>query len=195
MKTTLPLTLTLAVVLSACNQTQYTPDKEALLNNPLYAEQYAEQLVDRMTNLEIYQDPSLEDASVRSIVDETKEKWLKVAAQSRKDQREGIKGTLIPMKEYVEGEVLYKDNILHLAPHFISAPGPSLHVFLSKAIDPRDVLFPDETAIDLGEITSPYGAQSVAVPEVDTPEEYRTVVLWDTDINRLYGFAQINPLY
>tara|TARA_Y100000310_G_C20496620_1_gene721862 strand:+ start:395 stop:979 length:585 start_codon:yes stop_codon:yes gene_type:complete len=192
---TLPLTLALALTLTGCSHAVFTPDQDALLNNPLYLEQFSEQMVDRMTNLEILQDPLLEDEAKAAIVDATKVKWLKAAKESRKQQRNGIKGTIIPMKEYVEGEVLYYNNQLHLAPHFVTAPGPNLHVFLSMTIDPRDVQFPDETALDLGQIIVPYGAQSFAVPTVDEPKRYRSVVIWDSSLDRLYGFAQVNPLY
>lgn len=191
----IPLTLSLAIALVGCSQTQYTPDQSALLNNPLYAEQYSEQMVDRMVNLEIFNDPILEDRAIKNYADDTKEQWLKVAKTARALQREGLKGTLIPMQEYVEGEVLYHNDTVHFAPHFIVAPGPSLHVFLTKVIDPRDDVFPDETAIDLGFMAVPYAAQSFAVPPVETPEEYRALVLYDVKLKRLYGFAQINPLY
>ncbi len=181
--------------LSACSQTQYVPDREALLNNPLYLEMYAESMVDAMVNLEIYEDPILEEDGKKNYVDDVKEEWLAKAKEARSLQRQGSKGTMIPMKEYVEGEVLYLNNQLHLSPYFVSTPGPSLHVFLSKAVDPRDVLFPDETAIDLGPLTVPMAAQTFAVPATEKPAEYTSVTLWDTELNRLYGFAQITPLY
>ena len=190
-----PLLIIAALTLSACNNTQFTPDQEALLRNPLYTEGYSESMVDTMVNLEIYNDPILEDETVKEYVDSTKETWLKVAKASRAKQREGAKGTFIPMKEYTEGEVLYVDNLVHLSPFFTSTPGPSLHIFLTKAVDPRDVLFPDESALDLGALTVVQGAQSFAVPDVENPAEYLSVVLWDTKLDRLYSFAQITPLY
>lgn len=189
------LALALSLTLVGCQAAQYSPDRDALLSNPLYAETHAENMVDVMVNLEIYNDPILEDEEVQTIVDNTKETWLKVTKAARAAQAEGIKGTLIPMKEYVEGEVLYYKNALHFSTYFSSSPGPSLHVFLSKAVDPRDVLFPDESALDLGEMTAPYGAQSYPVPEVEDTQAYRSVVLWDTELNRLYGFAQISKSF
>lgn len=184
-----------AVSLTACSQTQYAPDQEALLQNPLYLEMYAENMVDTMVNLEIYEDPILEEEGKKAYVDNVKEQWLAKAKEARALQRQGSKGTMVPMKEYVEGEVLYVNGQLHLSPYFFTTPGPSLHVFLSKAVDPRDVLFPDETAIDLGQLTVPMAAQTFAVPATDKPAEYLSVTLWDTELNRLYGFAQIAPLY
>jgi len=68
-----------------------------------------------------------------------------------------------------------------------------LHVYLTNAVDPRDVAFPDPSAKDIGLIASPYGAQSYALAL--TPDElkkYRTVVLLDRELNRIYGFAQLS---
>ncbi len=188
---TLALIPTIALTLTGCATTQYTPDQEALLSNPLYAEIHAENMVDTLVELEIYADPVLEDEAIKRFADKTKEQWLKVAKAARAAQNEGQKGIFIPMKEYVEGEVLYTNNNLHFSTFFSSMPGPSLHVFLSKSVDPREGEFPDASALDLGEMTAPYGAQTFAVPEVENPLEYRTVTLWDTELNRLYGFAQI----
>lgn len=195
MRTRIISLLGLTVLLSACTKTTYVPDQEALLQNPLYAEQYSEELVDAMVNLEIYEDPIVKDAEKKKIIDNTKEKWLKVAKKARTDQREGSKGGLIPIDGYVDGEVLYRHDKLHFPAYFASTPGPSIHVYLSTVVDPRDVAFPDESALDLGEIYSPYGAQTYAVPTVEDPRDYRTVALWDTKLEKLYGFAQINPLY
>lgn len=186
-----PLTLALALALTGCATTQYTPDREALLSNPLYAEIHAENMVDTLVELEIFSDPILEDEAKSRLVDSVKEKWLDVAKAARAAQNEGQKGTLLSMKEYTEGEVLYHGDTVYFSTYFNTVPGPSLHVFLSKAVDPRDVEFPDASALDLGEMTVPYGAQSFPVPEVENPLEYRTVVLFDTELDRLYGFAQI----
>lgn len=191
MKKLLPALL----LLTACGQPDYHPDFEAKLQNPLFAEQYAEAMVDAMVNLEIYQDPILEDEGKKKVADKAKEFWLEKAKKARAEQREGSKGGLLPMKAYVEGEVLYRNNTLYFPAYFLSTPHPSVHVFLSKVIDPRDAEFPDPTALDLGLIQSAFGPQAYAVPEVENPREYRTVVLWDTKLERLLGFAQIDPLY
>jgi len=184
------------LLLVGCQKSVYQADREALLQNPLYLEMYAEQFVDTMVNLSIYQDPITQDEAKMKIVDKTKEYWLQKSAEARKMQREGSKGAFIPMSEYTEGETLFINNMIHMSPGFFVNPGPNLHVFLTQAVDPRDVEFPDVTAIDAGEILVPYGAQSFAIDEeIEEPRLYRTVVLWDTDLERLYGFAQINPLY
>ena len=184
------------ILLSGCQaKTVYEPDLDSMLQNPLFAERYSEALVDALVNLEIYQDPLLEVEDNAKTVDTAKEKWLKVAKQSRKDQRKGSKGGFVAMRSFVTGEVLYVPNTLHFAPEFITDPGIDLHVYFTTVIDPRDVDFPDETAFDLGPLKSAYGVQSYAVPEVEDPKLYRTAVIWDNAIGRLHGFAQLNPIF
>lgn len=188
------------LLLVACNSNNdlQAQSRDTLLKNPLYLELYSEQLVDTMVNLEVYGDPLIEDEAKKKIADTTKEYWLAESKKARKAQRQSSKGELITMKEYVTGEVMFtKDgSAVHFGPTFTSTPGPSVHAFISSTIDPRDVEFPDPTAIDLGEILIPYGAQSF-YPEqrIVDAMKYRTIVIWDTKLERLYGFAQISPLY
>ena len=192
------LTLLFALLpLSACTSSTvtYEPDLDSLLSNPLYAERYAENIVDTMVNFEIYQDPILEDDAKAKIIDQTKEKWLKVAKKARKAQRSGAKGGFVPLKKHAEGEVMYADNKLHIAPEFFAVPGPSIHVYITTAVDPRDVDFPDESGFDLGELKTMYGAQTYSVPEVENPRLYRTAVLYDTELEVLWGFAQMTPIF
>jgi len=179
------------LLLGACSESGKSLTLETRLQNPLFAERYAETMVDLMVELEIQSDPLLEDESKKKIVDDTRRKWLKIGRDARKKQREGTAGHFIGTKEYTQGEALYVDNTLYLSTLFEAAPGPSLHLFLTAVVDPRDVEFPDETGIDLGRLESPYGAQQYNVPPVENPLLYRTVVLWDTKLERMYGFAQL----
>lgn len=166
-----------------------------LLENPLFAERYAESMVDTMVNLEIYNDPLIEDEKKKDIADKAKKKWLEVAQKSRKEQRKGSIGHFNSVKEYAAGEVLYLNDTIFLAPDFDSSVGPSMHFFLTTVVDPRDVEFPDETAIDIGEVQSNLGTARYNVPKVENPKDFRTLVLWDTKLERIYGFAQLDPLY
>jgi hypothetical protein len=152
-------------------------------------------MVDTMVELEIYEDPIIKDEAKMKIIDKTKESWLKVAQKARVDQRKGSKGSFTPITEFTAGEVLYSGNSLFLAPDFASAPGPSLHFYLSTVVDPRDVEFPDESAIDLGLMRSNLGTGRYEVVGIEEPIKYRSLVLFDTELERLYGFAQISPLY
>ena len=185
------------LALTACQNTDESQEHtlDYLLENPLYAERYAESMVDTMVNLEIYNDPTIEDETKREIAEKAKITWLEIAQEARKEQRKGSIGQFIPAQEYAAGEVLYLNDTIFLAPDFDSSVGPSMHFFLTTAVDPRDVEFPDETAIDVGEIRSNLGTGRYDVPEVEDPKAYRTLVLWDTKLERIYGFAQLNPLY
>jgi hypothetical protein len=185
------------LALTACQNanTSNEPELSYLLENPLFAERYSESMVDTMVELEIYEDPIIKDEAKMKIIDKTKESWLKVAQKARVDQRKGSKGSFTPITEFTAGEVLYSGNSLFLAPDFASAPGPSLHFYLSTVVDPRDVEFPDESAIDLGLMRSNLGTGRYEVIAIEEPIKYRSLVLFDTELERLYGFAQISPLY
>ncbi|MBT5236971.1 hypothetical protein HOL63_01210 [Candidatus Peregrinibacteria bacterium] len=185
------------LALTACQNANTSKEQELsyLLENPLFAERYSESMVDTMVELEIYEDPIIKDEAKMKIIDKTKESWLKVAQKARVDQRKGSKGSFTPITEFTAGEVLYSGNSLFLAPDFASAPGPSLHFYLSTVVDPRDVEFPDESAIDLGLMRSNLGTGRYEVVGIEEPIKYRSLVLFDTELERLYGFAQISPLY
>ena len=177
--------------LSACAAPNGTMTLEQQLANPLYAEQYYDILLDRMVELDIQDDPLMQDANKAALVEDTRLEALKKAKEATQRQREGALGVFIGVKEEVRGEALYVGNMLYVGPTFETYPGPELHVFLSTVVDPRDVEFPDDTSMDLGRVESAFGAQSMAVPEVENPLLYRTVALWDTKLERLYGFAQL----
>jgi len=162
------------------------------LENPLFTERYAEAMVDAMVELDIQKNPILEDAAMKEIVDETRRKWLEEANTARKLQREGPLGNFIPADEFAKGEALYLKNVLYFGTTFEAIPGPSVKVYLTQTVDPRDVKFPDPTAVDLGMLLSPFGAQRYAVPHAEEPDLYRTVVLYDTKLDRIHGFAQIS---
>jgi hypothetical protein len=102
-----------------------------------------------------------------------------------------MEGNMIPIGDFAKGDVLYVQGALYFGTLFEIDPLPDLHVFLTTVVDPREVTFPDATAMDLGLLQSAYGAQTYAVPEVDNPLLYRTVVLWDTEFGRLHSFGQL----
>ena len=186
-------TLTLSTLLLAgCSAEPNEMSLEQRLENPLYAERYAEEIVDRMVEYKIQNDPLLEDKQKAALIEETRKKWLEVGRDARTKQREGFTGFLISINEPAKGELPYRENILYTDTTFDVAPGPDLHFYMTTVVDPRDTEFPDETAIDLGQFRSSYGAQKYSVPPVEDPQLYRTVVLWDNALERLYGFAQIS---
>jgi hypothetical protein len=180
------------LVLSACQKAGNVQTLDEHLTNPLFAERYAESVVDRLVELEIVKDPLLEDPAKKAYLDAQRKRWLEVTRDARAAQREGTSGNFISMGEFAKGEVLYARDTLSFDSLFEVDPLPSLHVFLTTVVDPRDVSFPDETALDLGPLGTPFGAQQYSVPPVENPLAYRTVVLWETKLERLHSFAQLN---
>lgn len=165
---------------------------EERLQNPLFAEIYYDILLDRMVELDIQDDPILKDADKAKIVEDTRRDALAKAKAANTKQREGMMGNFISVAEETKGEALFVDATLYVGPTFESNPGPSVHVLLTTVVDPREGTFPDETSIDLGPLESPFGSQAMAVPPMEDASKYRTVVLWDTKLERIHGFAQMS---
>lgn len=161
------------------------------LENPLYAEQYYDLLLDRMVDLKIKEDPILKDSAKAKVVEDTRLDALMRTKKANTAQREGMIGAFVSGAEEAHGEVLLTESALYLGPTFETYPGPSLHVLLTTVVDPRDGVFPDPTSVDLGAIEDPFGPQTFAVPKLENSIAYRTVAIWDTELERLYGFAQL----
>ena len=176
--------------LAGCTAKTVTIDD--LLQNPLFAERYAESMVDRLVELDITKNPVLEDPAKKAFVETQRKHWLEVAREAREEQREGTTGNLVPINEYAKGDFLYIDGTLYAGTLFEIDPLPGLHMYLTTVVDPRDVEFPDDTAMDLGPIQTAYGAHAYEVPSVENPLLYRTVVLWDDRLGRLHSFVQLN---
>jgi hypothetical protein len=188
----LPLVAVSAVLLAACNAPHMTSiDQE--LQNPLTASRYGDELADGMANIIIQDDPILKEDGVREKIENEIRRGKEISADAQDKQSEGVMGGILPMGADSTGYALYVDGTLFLSSDFSTTPGPSLHVYLTNAIDPRDVEFPDESALDLGEIQSAFGAQQYEVPEQkEGAEPLRTFVLFDKTLKRIYGFAQLS---
>lgn len=161
------------------------------LQNPLYAERYWEGLTDRMVEFEIRKDPLLEDENMKTKIDDVRVMALKNAQEARKLQRGGRQGLFVRVGEYTEGEVLYLDDTIYFSSTFDADPGPNMHVYITSAVDPTGVEFPDETSVRLGKLESAFGAQQYAVPPTRSETPINTVVLYDRDLERIHGFAQL----
>lgn len=185
-RSTAILITSISLLFAGCagNQTQ--------LKNPLTAARYGEELADTMANLVIANDPIAKTPEMQTRIHQiiTEGKQITMDARTKTDR--GMKGGLIPIKENTTGYALYLDDILYFSSEFETKPGPDLHVFLTTAVDPRDVTFPDKTAVDLGILQSPYGAQQYSVPPEKNPALLRTVVLYDLTVKRLYAFGQLS---
>ena len=161
------------------------------MDNPLYAERYAEEMVNVLAELEIQQDPLIADAAVKAQIAAMRDDWLAKAREARDLQRGGTSAQFAEMQQYARGEGLLLDGTFYLSSDFETLPGPGLRLYLTTMVDPRDGEFPDASAIDLGPLVSPYGAQQYAVADLSDPLAYRTAVLWDTTLEKIYGFAQL----
>lgn len=189
MKKLLPL-LCIPLALSACTPVGTSIQREN--ENPYAASRYGDELADAMANIIIRDEPDAKDPAKRAIVDREIDKAKQLGNDARSIIARGMKGRMIAVKEEPEGEALYVDDMLYLSTDFFTRPGPNLHVYLTTAVDPRDVTFPDEPALDLGVLQKTFGPQSYSVPKQDKPELYRTFVLYDLDLKRIYGFAQLS---
>lgn len=190
------------VLLAACGNAVGMPTRDTdlkdQLRNPLYAEYYYDDLTELMVALVLEADPIVEEPGVRQILDRTRTRSLQHANLAQKAQDNGKRGRFLSDRELVVGDALLLDNVLYFGPTFDSAPGPSLQVYLTTAVDPRDAAFPDETAVHLGPVKNQYGAQAFAVPQqpaqTGTGAGLRTAVLWDDDMGMLYGFVQLSSI-
>ncbi len=195
----LPL-LALPLLLSGCGNSIGIPERDTSLNdllrNPLYAEHYYDDLTEHMVNLSLHQDPILLVPSIQKTVDRTRSRSLQHATLAKKAQDQGSRGSFLSDRSLVSGEALFLHNILYFGPTFNATPGPSLSVYLTTTIDPRDAAFPDPTAVRVGGVHNHYGAQSYAVAAEKLPTgtgtTLRTVVLFDDELELLYGFAQLS---
>lgn len=179
------------LILTTCSGAQRTSIDQHN-RNPLVASRYGDELADTMADIVINDDPILKRAGVRAIIDAEIARGKEIGNIARQKQSQGMKGALIGREEEMEGYVLYVDDVLYLSSDFITKPGPALHAYLTTGVDPRDVPFPEKTSIDLGPVHTVFGAQQYDVPKQDKPELYRTFVLWEKKLGRLYGFAQLS---
>ncbi len=191
-KTILPLLLA-SLFLTSCGETSQGFQKtnirwEQLMKNTLYAEQYWDDLTNRMVDLQMAGE---KDPVKSTLIDEVRKMALQNSKAEGKKRREGKIGAFVPGQENAQGHALLHANLLDLSTDFSTSPGPSLKIYLSTVVDPREGSFPDDTAIELDRLVSPYGSQQYTLPDDTDTAELRTVVLYDNRLNRIYGFAQL----
>jgi hypothetical protein len=195
----LSLALALPALLVGCGyglprQDQSLQDQ---LRNPLYAEFYYNDLTDQMINIALRDEPMMSDAAKRNVIDRTRTRALEHARYAEETQTEGAFGVFLSDTDSVVGDALLLDGILYLGPTFDAAPSPSQSLYLSAAVDPREGTFPDPTAVRVGGLKNQYGAQAIDVSKL-TPAAgtgaFRTAVLWDDELETLYGFVQLTHI-
>ena len=167
------------------------------LRNPLYAEFYYDDLTEQMIGIALSDDPMMQDPAKRAIIDRTRTRSLEHASVALKAQDKGMRGQFRSDGDLVFGDALLLDGILYFGPTFDAAPGPSQSLYLTTLVDPRDAAFPDATAVRVGGPKNQYGAQAFdvsALAPASGTGTLRTVVLWDDELERLYGFAQLQSV-
>jgi len=179
--------------LAGCARTTVGEDLAARLDNPLYAERYYEDLVQHMVSLVIQNDPLTKQPATADIIERHRVDAMRLAQEATAKQAQGKRGNLISETNLSLGEILLLGETVYTSPEFQATPSPSLHVYLTTIVDPRDGEFPDATAVDLGDIKDVIGAQTYVIPQGPEEEQvpYATFVLWDTEFERVYGFAQL----
>lgn len=181
--------------LSACSAPQ-SADQAALLKNPLYARYYYQDQADMMANYNIQNDPILKDAEKKGAIESVRSRALEHLKNVNAKINGGRRGGFMSDADYAAGSALISDQNLYFGQDFNTLPGPEVYVYASMLLDPRDgsgaVLFPDESAVNLGLLKSPYGAQSYHIPDDHANKAFRLVGLWDKRLGRLLGFAQLS---
>jgi len=187
---TRPLIPFFLLALAACTPGQTNISEQN--TNPLTASRYGDELADAMANYIINNDPIIEDPEMRTLIESEIERGKDISAAAREIQSESSLGAIIGLKAATTGFALYHENTLYFSSDFSTSPGASLHVYLTTIVDPRDVEFPDSTAIDLGSLQAIYGPQQYSVPSQKEEDKLRTFVLFDTKLTMIYGFAQLS---
>lgn len=193
MKNILPFAILATFVLSSCGGSSQASSvtRDQLLRNPLFAEQYYDDLGDQMVNLFIQNDP-VTTGPKKELIEQTRVDSPNAAREANSLQRQGRMGNFVSDKATVLGEVLLLNDRLYTGPDFVGSPGRNLQVILSKLSDPREGTFPDPDSVNLGALISPYGSQEIDVPTLQNPGTYLSVVLWDKDLELMYAFAQLH---
>lgn len=189
--------LALLPVLASCSGASVSslnlPLQERL-RNPLVAERYWSDMAEHMADYTRTEDPIMKDGLKAGIVEGERVRALERVAQARTLKKGGISGVFLTptTHESVDGEVLLRENTLSFGTTFSTIPNPSIHIFLTTVVDPRDVPFPDKSSIDVGELQTAYGPQTYVIPQEKIVPGIRTAVLYDTRLSRIIGFAQLS---
>lgn len=191
MKHSIFLLIISSMALSACSQ-ERTADLNTALKNPLFAERYSEEIIERLASLQIKEVEGVTDPETLTKIEKAKAQWQKVSDQASDIRFEGKYGrfNLVNNDDFVTGGVLIYNNTLYLSTDFEVLPSPNIVLYASTVVDPREnEVFPSAEDTKLLTLESPYGMQSYAV-QVDT-STLKSIVVYDTFLNRIIGFAQM----
>lgn len=187
--------LVLPVLLTACAASSgpLSLPLQERLRNPLVAEQYWSDMAEHMAEFTRQRHPLLQEPLKAALIEGERLGALERVAAARELKAEGVSGVFktSTLLEDIGGEALLRGGTLSFGPSFFVLPGPSVHVYLTTMVDPRDAMFPDATSVGLGLLQTAYGSQEYGLPE-GAPEGLQTVVLYDTKLERIVGFAQLS---
>jgi len=190
------LTLVLGSIALAGCSSPVSDNQADLLKNPLYARYYYQDQADMMANYNIQNDPILKDSEKKGVIESVRTRALEHLQNANAKINAGRRGSFVSDTDYAAGNALLADGTLFFGQDFNTLPGPEVYVYASMLLDPRDgsgsVLFPDESAVNLGPLKPPYGAQTYGVPADHKDKAFRLVGLWDKRLGRLLGFAQLS---
>ncbi|MEQ1849722.1 MAG: DM13 domain-containing protein [Candidatus Peribacteraceae bacterium] len=186
----LPFIILTGVILTSCggNTTSIANENQ----NPLTAARYGDERADALANLIITADPIVEKDGMREKIQKEIEQAKNIGSAARTELSVGSMGALIPITDDASGFVALIDTTLYFSSDFFVSPGMDMRVYLTTIVDPRDVPFPDESAINVGVLQSVYGAHSYGLSDDVTEKDLRTVVLYDQGLGRIASFAQLS---
>lgn len=74
-----------------------------------------------------------------------------------------------------------------------SSQGPDLHVLLDRPAQPPQTYANLGSALNLGSLHSPSGAQRYPIPDAINLQDYSSVVIWCRMANATFGYASLRP--
>ncbi len=196
MKSSRIFTIPTVLLLAACASSPSGPLSAPLqdrLRNPLVAERYWSEMAEHMADFTRMNDAIMKDPTQAAVIEAERTRALERVTQARTLIKEGLSGSwqAVALTEDVNGVALLRDHMLYISSAFETRPNPSVYMYLTRMVDPRNGAFPDETSLNLGQLQSAFGEQEYAIPEARQSEEFFTAVLYDTRLRRLMGFAQL----
>lgn len=188
--------LTGTMLLASCGAAPSGPLSLPLqerLRNPLVAERYWSGVAEHMADFTRTDDPIMNDPVKAAVIEDERLRALERVDYARSLKKEGVSGVLqaVHANDDAFGEILLRGTTLSFGSAFEIKPSSAVRVYLTTAVDPRDVRFPDASSIDLGPLQTAFGAQEYAIPKDKLNPKFITAVLYDTNLGRIIGFAQL----